>query len=89
MHCYENFSPNKLWFLVKTKPFIQLSPSDQLQVKFGYRKDDFFIQATESNKHLSIEKQAHRLFRCYNYFPGHNVRGNKLFSEDGKEICGT
>lgn len=89
MHCYEHFSPNKLHFLVKLQPFIQLSPSGQLQVKFGYRTDDFFIRATGSNKHMSTEMQAHGVIRRYDCFPGHNVRGNIFFLEDGKEVCGT
>lgn len=89
MHCYEHFGPNKLHFLVKMQPFIQLSPSGQLQVKVGYRTDDFFIRATGSNKHLSTETQAHGVIRSYDYFPGRNVRGNRFFLEDGKEVCGT
>lgn len=89
VHCYENFSPNKLHFLVKMKPLIQLSLSDWLQVRFGYRKDSFIIQAMGSNNHLSTEMQAHGLIGSYDHLPGHNVRGNNLVLEEGKEICGT
>jgi len=68
MHFCENVSPNKSNVLVKIKTFTQLSPPNPLQLKFGYGKDVFFIQATGLNKHLSTEMQAHGLIRSYEYF---------------------